>query len=211
MFTGIIKEIGVIKDFSRAGNVRRLAIESSILHKNIDIGDSVAANGVCLTLTGKERGLISFDVMGETLDRSALSGSRTGDRVNLEGAVRAQGSFGGHFVTGHIDCVGKVISVNKADGYVISVGFPDNFSHLVVEKGSVAVDGVSLTAGEVFRGAFNIYIIPHTLKATTLGIKKKGDLLNIEFDIIGKYCARFLESAAPRSRITEGFLRDRGF
>ena len=211
MFTGIIKEIGGVKNFGRAGGIRKLDIESSVLCLDAGIGDSVAVNGVCLTLTGKGRGLLSFDVMGETIKRSTLDGLKTGDPVNLEPAVRADGSFGGHFVTGHVDCVGTIRDISKANKYMMSVGFPENFSHLVVEKGSVAVDGISLTIGEVGRDYFSVYIIPHTLKATTLGVKKKGDRLNIEFDIIGKYCARFQATKKPVSRITESFLKDRGF
>ena len=211
MFTGIIKEIGVVRNFGRAGDVSKLDIESVSLHKDIGIGDSVAVSGVCLTLTGKGRNLLSFDVIDETLKRSNLAGLRTGACVNLEPAVRTDGAFGGHFVTGHVDCVGTIREIRKANEHMMSVGFPENFSHLVVKKGSVAIDGVSLTVGEVTRDSFNVYIIHHTLKATTLGIKKKGDPLNIEFDIMGKYCARFLETAGTGSRITEDFLKDKGF
>jgi riboflavin synthase len=211
MFTGIIKETGVVRNFRPAGDVSKLDIESVGLHKDIGIGDSVAANGVCLTLTGKDRRLLLFDVTGETLKKSTLAGLKTGDRVNLEPAVSSDGAFGGHFVTGHVDCVGTIRDAGKTNEYVISVGFPENFSHLVVEKGSVAVDGVSLTAGEVTPDSFRVYIIPHTLKTTTLGAKKRGDPLNIEFDIIGKYCARFLAAGRPVFRITDAFLRDKGF
>lgn len=210
MFTGIIREIGTVRGLGRSGSSRRLDVGSGAIYKTAGIGDSVAVNGVCLTLTGKNKNTLSFDVMDETLRKTALAVLADNDPVNLEGAVRADGAFGGHFVTGHIDCVGRIKEIKKSGEFKISIEVPREFIHLLVEKGSVSMDGVSLTVGAIRNNAFDVYIIPHTLKATTLGSKKTGDALNIEFDIMGKYCARLFEKCSA-SRISEGFLREKGF
>lgn len=207
MFTGIIKEIGRVRGLNRSGIICKLDIESGEIHKTAGTGDSVAVNGVCLTLTGKNKNILSFDVMDETLRKTVLGALANNDPVNLEGSVRADGTFGGHFVTGHVDCVGRIKEIRKGG---ISIEIPSDLAHLVVEKGSVCMDGVSLTVGDIRNNVFTVYLIPHTLKTTTLGFKKSGDALNIEFDIIGKYCARLIEKS-PASRISEGFLKAKGF
>jgi riboflavin synthase len=161
-------------------------------------------------VTRAGNGALSFDVMEETVRRTALAGLRPGDAVNLEGSLKAGGGIDGHFVLGHVDCVGTVETIRKADDdFVMRLAIPAGFGHLVVEKGSVAVDGVSLTVGEAGDRAFSVYLIPHTLKETTLGSRKAGSSVNIEFDIIGKYIARL--NAAGRHAITEDFLKSEGF
>lgn len=211
MFTGLIRELSALRAFNRSGNVYRLEAASDIIAKDAVIGDSVSVNGVCLTLTEKGRGVLVFDVMEETVRRTALASIKAGDKINLEDSIRAGGPLGGHFVLGHVDCVGKIKKIENAGGeYVIDIEFPAEFSHLVVEKGSVALDGISLTVGEAVCGNFKVYIIPHTLKATNLSSRRSGDAVNIEFDIIGKYLSRFRE-LDKKSGVTEQFLKQMGF
>ena len=211
MFTGLIRELKPIRAFTRSGNVYRLEAVSDIIVRDTAIGDSVSINGVCLTLTEKKKDALVFDVMEETVRRTSLASIKIGDKVNLEDSLKAGGPLGGHFVLGHIDCVGKVKKIENAGGeYIIEIKFPEEFSHLVVEKGSVALDGISLTVGEVGRGSFKVYIIPHTLKITNLSSRLAGDTVNIEFDIIGKYLSRF-RSLDKKSGVTEQFLKQMGF
>lgn len=192
MFTGIIKELGRVKSISGLGNIYKLSIEAKNIANGLATGDSVAVNGACLTLTEKNKDILNFDIMAETLQRTNLGKLRPQDPVNLEDAVRADGFIGGHFVTGHIDCVGRIRDIKRSAGEVsIEVIFPEEHSGLIVEKGSIALDGISLTIGKALKNNATIYIIPHTLKMTTLGMKKTGDELNIEFDLIGKYVAKF--------------------
>lgn len=208
MFTGIVKELGVVQRFDRAGSAYSLEIASKDICGKAAVGDSVAVNGVCLTVVERKRDALSFDVMKETISRSTLETLKRGDRVNLEDSLKADGSLGGHFVLGHVDCVGKIrqISRKKTGEFSIEVEMPEGFSRLVVEKGSVALDGVSLTVGETAADSFTVHLIPHTLKTTTLGFKAAGGGLNVEFDIIGKYIA-----GRKSSILTEEFLRRNGF
>ncbi|MBI5124328.1 MAG: riboflavin synthase, partial [Candidatus Omnitrophica bacterium] len=151
-------------------------------------GDSVSVNGACLTLTGKIRNVIDFDVMGETVRRTNLGKVRVGDLVNLEDSLKVGEYLSGHFVSGHIDCVGKIKDIRRsADDVSVEVVFPEGYSALAVEKGPITLDGISLTVGKAGKGSVTVYIIPHTLKMTTLGFKKIGDEVNMEFDLIGKY------------------------
>lgn len=200
MFTGLVKELGIVRQISGLGKLYRLSIEAKDISNDAAIGDSVAVNGVCLTLTGKDKNTLSFDVMGETVRQSNISKLKHGDPVNLETALKIGEKLGGHFVTGHIDCVGRIKDIKRgADDVSIGVVFPEEYNNLVVEKGSIALDGISLTigspsgeaAGKTCSNAVTVYIIPHTLKMTTLGSKRAGDEVNIEFDIIGKYLAKY--------------------
>lgn len=190
MFTGIIKELGRVRNISGLGKLYKLEVAAKDIIDGAVIGDSIALNGVCLTLTEKNQDALSFDVMGETMKRTNLSKLRYGDQVNLEDSLKAGGSLCGHFVSGHIDCVGRIKDIKRAsDDVSIEVIFPERYGGLVVEKGSIALDGVSLTIGKAGKNSVIVYIIPHTLKVTALGLKKTGDDVNIEFDIIGKYVA----------------------
>jgi len=210
MFTGIISRTGIVKRFGKTGPVYRLEVESSNIPKDAAIGDSVAVNGACLTLVETSPKSMAFDVMEETAGRSTLSELKTGDAVNLEWPLKAGGTIGGHFVQGHVDCTGRIAGIKKNGGEsYIEIESPPEFERLIVEKGSIALDGISLTMGEVQKNRFKVYIIPHTLKITSLGSKRAGDNVNLEFDILGKYVARFHES--KDGRLTEKFLRDKGF
>lgn len=211
MFTGIISQTALVKRFGKNGPAYRLEVESSDIPKDVAIGDSVAVNGVCLTLVETNPKFMGFDVMEETVRKSTLSELKTGDTVNLERSLKAGGTIGGHFVQGHVDCVGRIAGIKKSGGESsIEIEFPPQFEKLIVEKGSVAIDGISLTIGEVRKGGFKVYVIPHTLKVTNLGSKRAGDRVNLEFDIIGKYIAR-LEGLRDNGKVTEKFLRDNGF
>jgi len=191
MFTGIIKELGTVRCISGLGNSYRLSIEAKDIVEGLKTGDSVAVNGVCLTLTGRNKNVLDFDVMAETIRATGLGKLGPQDRVNLEDALKAGSPIGGHFVSGHIDCVGRIRYVKRsADEASIELSFPERYSPLVVEKGSVTLDGISLTVGKVINNSITVYLIPHTLNVTTLGKKRAGDDINIEFDLIGKYVVK---------------------
>jgi riboflavin synthase len=188
MFTGIVKELGRVHRISGLGGTYKISVEAKDVAIGLNIGDSVSVNGVCLTLTDIDKNVLGFDVMGETFKRTNISKLKIGESVNLEGALRAGDPLGGHFVTGHIDCAGRIKEIRRAgDNYSIEVAFPAEYKKFVVEKGSISLDGISLTIGSVGDGKAVVHIIPHTLKVTTLGSRRPGDEVNIEFDIIGKY------------------------
>lgn len=211
MFTGIVTEVGRIKDVSRERDILRLTIEAPSTARSSKAGDSVSINGICLTVTAAEKGLVHFDAVSETLRRTSLKTASAGDAVNLEPPLKVGDPLGGHFVTGHVDYVGKVVDIAKGrDEAAMSISLPQEYAGMVAEKGSVAVDGVSLTVGEVRRDSFKVYLIPHTLRSTVLGSRGRGDGVNVEFDIVGRYAARQRE-VQSRSIITEDFLRSKGF
>jgi riboflavin synthase len=211
MFTGLVKEIGTVIRFTRAGGVYTLETGSDTIYKDAAIGDSVSVNGACLTLVAKAPGALKFDVMEETVRRTALSSVRSGDKVNMEDSIKAGSPMGGHFVLGHVDCIGTIKGITNSGGeHIIEVRFPEEYSHLAVAKGSVALDGISLTVGEAGDGSLKVYIIPHTLKMTSLHAKRAGDNVNVEFDIIGKYLSRFRELDKKKG-VTEQFLKQMGF
>lgn len=212
MFTGITKETGRISGLSRGSGLSRLALASENIYKEANAGDSVSVNGVCLTVIEKKKETLYFDVSKETLARTTIGELKDGDLVNLEGSLKAGDPLGGHFVLGHVDCVGVIKKKDSSgDEVSIEIEVPGDFERLMVRKGSVTVDGISLTIGEVEKGRFRVYMIPHTLKVTTLGKRKNGDKVNIEFDIIGKHVARLREPLHDQSRINENFLREKGF
>lgn len=193
MFTGIIEGMGALASIQTTGEGRRFTIHSDFDLEDTRIGDSVAVNGVCLTVTdiGPKRFLA--DVSPETLARSTFMKARVGDRVNLERALRLSDRLGGHLVSGHIDGVGAVHrKTKKGNAWIISINIPESLSRYIIQKGSVAVDGVSLTVNQVTATHFEVSIIPHTAGLTTVGIKSPGDAVNIETDMIGKYVERFL-------------------
>lgn len=209
MFTGIVKEIGAINRIERRGGAVSITVSSGEVARGLTIGDSVAINGVCLTAVKISARAITFDVMEETIRRSTLAYLKEGDIVNVEGSMKADGVFGGHFVQGHIDCVGAIRGIGKSGGnFSMDVEVPDGFGGLYVDKGSIAIDGVSLTIGECKNNGFNLYLIPHTLGSSTLGKRKAGDKVNVEFDILGKYA---LKAQGRKEGVTEKFLEDKGF
>lgn len=214
MFTGIIEEIGVIQQIKKNGISARLCIGGRRVLENTIIGDSIAVNGVCLTVMELERDVFWADVMTETMHRSNLSMINVGSRVNLERAMSARGRFGGHIVSGHIDGVGTIESI-RAEGNAIwyTIAAEKELLLYIVEKGSVALDGISLTVADVSAEGFKVSVIPHTRQETTLSQKKIGDVLNIECDIVGKYVERFVAGANKEKNdsVTKEFLEKYGF
>lgn len=216
MFTGIVEELGTIRAVRRGAASAVLSIGAAEVLSDLKIGDSVAVNGVCLTVTSLDDGGFTADVMHETLGRSSLGALAPGGRVNLERAMPANGRFGGHIVSGHIDGTGKIASVRPDDNALwYTIYAAPELLRYIVEKGSITIDGISLTVAKVDSQSFAISAIPHTVSVTVLADRKVGDLVNLETDIIGKYVEKLLsppqESPAPASGITKEFLTRYGF
>lgn len=188
MFNGIVEEIGIVDALERRRNLSVLKVRARKVLPGTRLGDSIAVEGVCLTVTDKKKNVLAFDMMRETVNKTSLGKLRRGDKVNLERALKSGGRVSGHFVTGHIDEVGRVEQKIVAANYEeLSIRLPKGLGKYIVPKGSVALDGVSLTVGKVGKGHFSVYLIPFTKQVTTLGSKKKGDWVNIETDILAKY------------------------
>ena len=191
MFTGIVEEIGKVRAINRTRAGISLKLQAQSVHLDAKLGDSVAINGVCLSVTDIKKDILSFDVIRETLSRTTLGELKINDPVNLERSLRADSRLGGHFVSGHIDYKGKIINIlRSSEGIGFKISLPLEFSKFLALKGSVAVDGVSLTVADLTMENFTVYLIPHTLKNTTLENKKRGDCVNIETDLLAKYLAR---------------------
>jgi len=215
MFTGIIEEIGTVARVVQGAKSSRVTISANIIFSDLKLGDSVATNGVCLTVSEMTNNSFTADVMHETLKYTSLKGLAAGTRVNLERAMAANGRFGGHIVSGHIDGTGTVVDIKKDDNaviYKIAAG-PDIIKY-VVKKGSIAIDGISLTVTAVDDTSFSVSIIPHTLQETILADRKLGDTVNLEVDMFAKYIEKLLKQnneAAQNSPITAEFLAKNGF
>ena len=209
MFTGIIESMGSVKKFTRHGEDAILDIDASMILEDIKVGDSIAINGACLTVTRKSEREFTADVSAETLSRTNLRLLKPGDRVNLEKALRLNSFLGGHLVLGHVDGLGKILEkVTRSNSVLLGVEIDMGLGRLIVEKGSVAVDGVSLTVNRCEKNRFYVNLIPQTARMTTLGIKKVADRVNIETDIIGKYVEKLLN---PGKGIDMNFLAEHGF
>ena len=215
MFTGIVEEMGTIRSIRRGAHSAVLSIGAALVLSDLKIGDSVAVNGVCLTATGKDSGGFTADVMHETLNRSSLGALVPGSRVNLERAMAADGRFGGHIVSGHIDGTGTISAIRRDDNAIwYTVEAAPSLLRYIVEKGSITIDGVSLTVAAVGETWFSISAIPHTVAVTILGEKRTGDTVNLETDIIGKYVEKLLRpqpETRQQSKITLEFLAENGF
>lgn len=212
MFTGIIEEIGKIRSIQKGASSAVLSVQASEIMQDIHLGDSIAVNGVCLTVTSVSPNGFTADVMHETLNRSSLGNLRIGSPVNLERAMAANGRFGGHIVSGHIDGTGTVSDIRRDDNavwYTIKTSLP--ILRYIIEKGSIAIDGISLTVARVYKDSFSVSIIPHTASLTTLSGRRVGDLVNLENDCIGKYVERLLGKESQNNNITAGFLAKHGF
>jgi len=209
MFTGIVEGLGKVKRLTMKGADAVLEIEALIDLNDIALGDSIAVNGACLTVTTRNQNIFNADVSAETLDKTNLKRLHTGDKVNLEKSLRAGGYLGGHFVLGHIDAAGRILSQSQKSGsLILAVEIDDRLSRYIVEKGSVAIDGISLTVNKLEKGRFYVNIIPHTADKTTIVMKKEGDWVNIETDILGKYVEKLLHSSHG---IDNDFLEQHGF
>ena len=187
MFTGIVEEIGIVTGAARDS----LNVKTQAVHSDAKIGDSIAVNGVCLSVTGIKGNVLSFDMMQETLRRTTLGDLKINAPVNLERSLKSDSRIGGHFVSGHVDYKARIEQIIKgARGTGFRISLPAEFSKFAAEKGSITLDGVSLTIAAVSGKDFTVYLIPHTLKITTLGKKKKGDSINVETDLLAKYLSR---------------------
>lgn len=215
MFTGIIEEIGTLQAVERGSQSAVLHIQCEKVLEGTKVGDSIAVNGVCLTVTSLKGDGYTADVMAETLDRSSLGGLKRGSRVNLERAMAADGRFGGHIVAGHIDGTGKIQDIKRDETAVwYRVSAEPAVLRYIVEKGSITIDGISLTVARVTDVDFSVSIIPHTQANTVLADRKIGDVVNLETDIIGKYVEKLLTPQEPQkkeSKLTMEFLAEHGF
>ncbi len=193
MFTGIVEELGTVAAVEDQGDAIRLSIRATTVLEDVALGDSIAVNGCCLTVAALDGGTWTADVMQETLDKTSLYGVRPGDRVNLERAVTAHTRLGGHIVQGHVDGVGEVTSRTPSDHWeVVEIAMPSGLGRYLVDKGSITVDGVSLTVVEAGDDRFTVSLIPETLARTTLGTRQPGDRVNLEVDVIAKHVEKLL-------------------
>lgn len=227
MFTGIIEEAGIVRDLTVRSRSGSITVGARKVLGGTKIGDSIAVNGVCLTVVSMTEDSFRADIMAETVRRSSLGSLRPGDRVNLERAMAADGRFGGHIVAGHIDGTGVIRSmVREENATWVTIGTPVDILRYIVEKGSIAIDGISLTVAAVTEKDFSVSVIPHTAAVTTLSERKAGDSVNLENDIVGKYVEKLLglqapgsapagsvgsRSQSPAGGITRGMLAENGF
>jgi riboflavin synthase len=212
MFTGIIEEIGRVKRTSANGSNLLLTVEAPEVSRDLKVGDSVNINGACQTVIQAKPGHFVVEAVQETQKRTNLGQLGIGDWVNLERAMRPTDRLGGHLVTGHVDFVGSIKSIaRKGTSHVFEFTFPQGYGTHFVEKGSAAVDGISLTVVDVTTDSFSVSVIPFTMRSTTLGVKRVGDSVNVETDLIGKYVGRILSHRKQRSKITEEWLKEKGW
>ena len=225
IFTGIVEETGKIESVANGNKSAIITIIADKVLKGTKIGDSIAVNGVCLTVTSISGNKFTADVMAETIRRSSLGTLKHGSKVNLERAMAADGRFGGHIVSGHIDGTGVIRSLEREDNAVwVEIETPDKLLKYIVEKGSIAIDGISLTVAKLTDDSFSVSVIPHTGEETTLLAKKPGDIVNLENDIVGKYVERLMNfntsqkspfdnktDRSTNSKITMDFLAEIGF
>ena len=218
MFTGLIEGVAKVVRLSPSGEAARLRLDLAALAEGVAVGDSVAVNGACLTATLATGPVVEFDVSAETMRVTTLGSLRASDEVNIERPLRVGDRLGGHFVLGHVDAVGAVAAIERAAGRVtLQVSAAPEVIACLVPKGSIAVDGISLTVADIGADRFSVAIIPHTLRSTTLHNRSAGDRVNIELDVIGKYVARLTAgargSAVPQTGtgLTEQFLQEHGF
>ncbi|WLR43792.1 riboflavin synthase [Bacillus carboniphilus] len=210
MFTGIIEEIGTVQSIKEQRNAAQMEIKAKRILEDVQVGDSIAVNGICLTVTNFEQEKFSVDVMPETIKVTNLIDLKVGSTVNLERSMSANGRFGGHFVSGHIDGVGQIIERRpESNAIYYRVKVNPSLSNLMIEKGSIAVDGTSLTIFDVEKDSFLVSIIPHTASETIIGQKREGDRVNIECDMLAKYVHRFTEQHGEKG-MTFDWLNQQG-
>lgn len=212
MFTGIIAEIGDVAALERKCGITQILLNSKEVIRDVEIGDSISVNGTCLTVVEIKGAAIRFDLSDETLRSTNLGLLRSGDRVNLEASLRPNSRLGGHFVSGHVDDIGRIKSKTQiGDTFKIEIEVSEKILTYLVKKGSVAVDGISLTVVDILSRSFTVVIIPHTAQLTMISFKGPGDIVNIEVDIIGKYVARFLNKRMDRNASFTKLLTEEGF
>lgn len=216
MFTGLVEELGKVKTIVRGAKSVRLTVMANKVLQDVKLGDSIAVNGTCLTVVAYDENCFTADVMPETVDRTALAGLQVGTKVNLERTLAIGDRFGGHIVSGHIDGIGTIRAKNNNDNAVIvKIEAGPEVMRYIVKKGSIAIDGISLTVVDYGQDWFTVSLIPHSAAMTTLGFKKTGDVVNLEADVIGKYVEKLLrlDSAqqSKSSAIDTTFLEKHGF
>lgn len=209
MFTGIIEELGTVLNIERGVKSSRITIGGDKIFDDLKVGDSVSVNGMCSTAVTVSDHTFTADIMAESMRRTNLGDLKKGVRVNLERAMPLNGRFGGHIVSGHVDGTGVILSQIREDNAVwVTISAPDAVMRYVIEKGSIAIDGVSLTVAKVYVDAFAVSLIPHTAAETTLLLKRSGERVNLECDIVGKYIEKF---TGKQSGITLDFLKEHNF
>lgn len=216
MFTGIIEELGTIQELNIGNDSARITINAATVMEDTQIGDSIAVNGVCLTVTHLDNAFFTVDVMPETIQKTNLKELHKNDKVNLERALQLKTRLGGHMVTGHVDGIGTIKALKPIDiANLYEISAPAELTKTLIPKGSIAIDGISLTIVDVKDGFFSVSLIPHTFTSTTLGFKKTGSHVNLETDIIGKYVAKYLglnkTEKDTASNISMDFLAQHGF
>jgi len=217
MFTGIVEELGTVQSIAAGAKAGKITIGADKVLEGLRMGDSIAVNGICLTVVGFDKQSFTADVMPETIRRTALAELKGGSRVNLERALLLSSRLGGHIVSGHIDGVGTILELTEDENAVVfKIGASPQVLRYIIEKGSVTIDGISLTVAAVTDGWFTVSVIPHTRAITSLGQKKSGSKVNLENDVIGKYVERFVllgaeEEKKNSSAITPEFLQKYGF
>jgi riboflavin synthase len=217
VFTGIIEEVGVIQELRLMSEGAMLTVGAQKIIPGMKAGDSIAINGVCLTATRIGSGSFICDISAETLQRSNLKNAKVGVRINLERALMVGARLGGHYVLGHVDDVGKLIAKSSVgEGYDLSFDFPSHLERYLVYKGSISVNGISLTISALEKASFSVSVIPHTFQETNLNQMTIGDLVNLEVDILGKYFERFFQLGPPHnskteSKLTSEYLKSQGF
>lgn len=212
MFTGLVQELGSVKNIEGTRNAIKLTISANTILEDVKIGDSIAVNGTCLTVVDLHDNCFTADVMPETYKITVLAKLKQGSKVNLERALKVNGRLEGHIVTGHVDSVGLIKHKKKHENaYYITISVDENTARYIVRKGSVAIDGISLTVVEVGINYFTVSLIPHTTAVTTLGFKDVGDLVNVETDILGRYVEKLLTSPGKSEGLTLKKLLDNGF
>ncbi|MFQ5900009.1 MAG: riboflavin synthase [Thermodesulfobacteriota bacterium] len=212
MFTGIIQGLGSIKGIKKGSQSAKVVVETSLELQDLKAGDSIAVDGICLTITGIGVGSFRADASSETINKTTLGGMKNGDNVNLEKALRVSDFIGGHWVSGHVEGQGVIIRRYViGDNIKMAFKVSEELQRFVIEKGSIALNGVSLTVNDLIQDGFEVNLIPYTLKGTTFPLKQEGDKINVETDIIGKYVERFLTSKKVKKEIDMDFLTEHGF
>ncbi|MGF7185697.1 riboflavin synthase [Desulfitispora alkaliphila] len=216
MFTGLVEELGKVENLKKGAKSAKLTLKADKVLTDVKLGDSIAVNGICLTVVEYSREFFAVEVMSETLQKTGLEKLKRGSVVNLERALRVGDRLGGHLVTGHIDGTGKIINKEQLDiAILIEIEAPEAVMKYILPKGSIAIDGISLTIVEHKENSFTVSIIPHTAKETTLGHKDTGEVVNLEGDLIGKYVEKFTlnkeETKNTQSKVNRNFLMEHGF
>ena len=218
MFTGIIEEIGIVLSISKDTNTAQITFKAEKILEDLNIGDSIAVNGLCLTVSKIDKNTFTADIMPISLKKSNLRNFIIGDKVNLERAIKLKSRIGGHLMSGHIDCTGKIIDLKRKDNsLLIEIEIPENIKKFIIPEGSIAVNGISLTVAQITSKGFIVSIVPHTFQKTTLSSVKIGFIVNLEADMIGKYVYNFLQKSNEKnpkefnSSITMDLLAEHGF